>query len=74
MLNQLLGSAIIEGVSGAELRRLRERAGLTQDDLAKLAEVASRTIIRWENDQVPIPALAARGLREVLDEARRKSN
>ncbi len=60
-------------MTGAELRRLRERAGLTQDALARLAEVAVRTIIRWENGQVPIPALAARGLLAVLAEKKAKS-
>ncbi len=53
-------------VTGAELRKLRERAGLTQAELAARAEVTSRTIMRWENDQVDIPKLAALGLKALL--------
>lgn len=55
-------------MTGAELKRLRKRAGVTQQALAKAAEVSVRTIIRWENSQVPIPALAALGLRPLLRE------
>ena len=59
-------------MTGAELRRLRERAGLRQVDLAKLAEIGVRTLIRWEQGEVEIPALAARGLREIVEEVKRK--
>lgn len=55
-------------MTGADLRRLRERAQLTQIQLASLAEVHWRTILRWEINEVPIPALAARGLRQILAE------
>jgi DNA-binding transcriptional regulator YiaG len=57
-------------MTGAELRRLRERAKLTQEQLASRAEVHWRTILRWEAGQVSIPALAARGLRQILTEHR----
>lgn len=60
-------------MTGAELRRLRERAGFTQDALARLAEVAVRTILRWENGQVKIPALAARGLLSIMAEKKAKN-
>jgi transcriptional regulator with XRE-family HTH domain len=60
-------------MTGAELRRLRERAGLTQEGLARLSDVTTRTIIRWENNQVPIPALSARGLLVILAEKKVKN-
>ncbi len=64
--------AMIGPMTGAELRRLRKRASLTQEALAGLSEVSAHTIIRWENDQVPIPTLAARGLLAILAEKRAK--
>jgi len=55
-------------MTGAELKRLRERAGLTQTELADAAEIDYRTILRWEKGHIPIPALAALGLRQILAE------
>jgi DNA-binding transcriptional regulator YiaG len=55
-------------VTGKELRRLRERAGLSQMALAKLAGIHARTIMRWELGQVPIPKLEALGLVALLKE------
>ena len=49
------------------------KAGLSQEGLARLCDVASRTIVRWEKDHVPIPALAARGLLAILAEKKAKS-
>jgi transcriptional regulator with XRE-family HTH domain len=59
-------------VTGAELRKLRERAGLTQADLAARADVVPITIIRWETGQRPIPVLAALGLKVILAAKPRK--
>ncbi len=53
-------------MTGKELRRLRESAGLSQIKLAALADVSYRTIIRWEMAQAPIPRLAALGLQVLL--------
>ena len=61
-------SATLDTMTGDELRRLREKADVSQAKLAELAEVTIRTISRWENGEVDIPALAARGLREILAE------
>jgi len=59
-------------MTGKDLRRLRERAGLSQAALATLAEVHPRTIIRFELGQAPIPKLAALGLAVLLRKARAK--
>jgi DNA-binding transcriptional regulator YiaG len=59
-------------MTGTELRKLRLKAGLSQEGLARLCDVATRTIVRWEKDQVPIPALAARGLLAILAEKKAK--
>lgn len=53
-------------VTGKELRRLREAAGLSQAELGKMADIHARTIIRWELAKQPIPKLAALGLRDLL--------
>ncbi len=63
---------MVRAMTGKDLRRLRERAGLSQSALATLAEVHSRTIIRFELDQTPIPKLAALGLAVLLAKARAK--
>lgn len=59
-------------MTGTELRKLRVKAGLSQEGLARLCDVASRTIVRWEKGHVPIPALAARGLLAILAERKRE--
>ncbi|HYB71013.1 MAG TPA: helix-turn-helix transcriptional regulator [Candidatus Bathyarchaeia archaeon] len=53
-------------MTGSELRRLRTQAGLTQQELARRADVNRRTIIRWETGKFPIPAMVARGLETIL--------
>jgi transcriptional regulator with XRE-family HTH domain len=57
---------MMSGVTGAELRKLRERAGLTQAELAVLAEVSKRQVIRWEMTDSPISKLVALGLKALL--------
>jgi transcriptional regulator with XRE-family HTH domain len=50
-------------VTGAGLRRIRKRLGLTQGEMAKRIGVSRETYNRWENRQRPlrgpIAALAA---------------
>ena len=65
-------AAIMGSMTGSELRRRRERAGLRQEDLAKLAGVSIRTIIRWEQGE-ELPVVISRGLQDILAERRRKS-
>ena len=50
---------------GQELKRRRERLGLTQAELAKRLDVERITIIRWERDQVAIPRVVELALGEI---------
>ena len=60
-------------MTGPELKRLRERAGLTQRVLADLAWVSERTVIRWEVGDVEIPTKKAERLFPMLrDVAKQK--
>jgi transcriptional regulator with XRE-family HTH domain len=54
-LTRICGPRILSGVSiGANLKRLRERAGMTQDALGKAAAVKQSDISKWETKgQVP---------------------
>ena len=56
-------------MTGRELQRLRKQAGLSQTDLARRADLTVRTIGRWELGEVPIPRIAALGLRVLLAKA-----
>jgi len=40
--------------TGIDLRRFRERLGLTQDQLGDLIDVPRNTIARWEREEMPI--------------------
>jgi len=62
----------LEALTGDDLRKIRERLGLTQRQCAILADVTERTWIRWETGAVPIAQLTARGLRSLFDEVRAK--
>lgn len=52
---------------GARLRRLRERAGLTQNDLADKAKVGRATISRIENGRMYAHTATLRRLAKALD-------
>jgi transcriptional regulator with XRE-family HTH domain len=41
-------------MTGEQLRKRRQKIGLTQAKLAKLLDVAENAVYRWENDVVPI--------------------
>jgi DNA-binding transcriptional regulator YiaG len=47
------------GVTGDELRHLRDRLGLTQALLAERLGVHRITLVRWEQGRARIPAAAA---------------
>lgn len=45
-------------MSPEKFKRMREKLGFTQVELAYVMEQSQRTIQRWENGETPIPALA----------------
>lgn len=47
-------------MKGQELRRLRTRMKLTQEQLAEKLGVTENTVARWERDEVKISETAAR--------------
>ena len=58
---------------GRNIRSLREKCGLSQDRLAKLADVANNTIIKIEQGENPNPTLEtlkkiAKALRVSIDD------
>ena len=53
-------------MSGAELRRLRRKAGLTQAALGERLGVHTNSVARYERDEVGIPEPVARLARLLL--------
>lgn len=43
---------------GANIRRIRERHGLTQEEFGKIADVSSMAVSQWENDRA-VPRMGA---------------
>jgi transcriptional regulator with XRE-family HTH domain len=56
-------------MTGEELRKLRERRGLTQGQLAKLADLSREQVNNLERGRCKIVPLRERQLREILAEA-----
>ena len=50
-----------DAMTGGELQTIREYLGLTGEDLARLVEVAPRTVRAWEAGTVPIPTARREG-------------
>lgn len=53
-------------MTGDEIRRARERAGLTQEQLGRLVGVSLRTIGNWERGATPISARQQARLQSAL--------
>ncbi len=53
-------------LSGREIRALRERLGLTQDQLEQALGLGEKTVARWETEKVIVPK-AADNLLRLLD-------
>ena len=53
-------------MSGAELRKLRQAAGLSQRELAARLGVARVSVTRWEIGQRPIVRMTELAIRQVL--------
>jgi len=49
-------------MTGAELRALRQAAGLTQRQAAERLGCSAQEVHRWERGLVPIPALKVPGI------------
>ena len=65
--------SLISGLEPRERKKLREKKGLSQDRLAKLADVANNTIIKIEQEENENPTLdtlkkIAKALEVGLDE------
>jgi ribosome-binding protein aMBF1 (putative translation factor) len=59
-------------LSGEEIRRAREAAGISREELAVLVHRSSQTIYRWESGLAIPPPTVAGALRRLLDpDARR---
>ena len=56
-------------MEGSELRRFREKLGLTQEKLAKALSVASNTVARWERGERGIPSHLPLALKTIESEA-----
>lgn len=54
-----------QGMAPEELKRKRERLGLTQAELAKRLGIAKLTVLRYENGQTPIPRIVELALKEI---------
>jgi len=51
-----------EDVSGSEIRELRKRLGLTQEEFAHAVAVTFSTVNRWENGHAKPSKLARRAI------------
>lgn len=57
---------IVRAVTGAHVRRIRKRLGLTQAELAEQLGVAENSVARWERDEMGIRPTAQRLLQMLL--------
>ena len=57
-------------MTGDELKQLRMRLGLTQEELGQRLGVARVTVARWEIGLRRVPELAARLMQHVAKEVR----
>ena len=52
-------------LTGAELRFLRKRLGLTQEDVAKLGDKSAQIAAKWEKGTAPVPLAESTVLRHI---------
>jgi transcriptional regulator with XRE-family HTH domain len=55
----------VNPVTADELKRKRERLGLTQAELAKRLGITKITILRYENGQTEIPRVVELAMKEI---------
>lgn len=67
LYNALAGAVAMRGgaLTGPELRFLRKRLGMTQDDVASLGEKSAQAVAKWEKEQAPVPLAESTLLRLV---------
>jgi DNA-binding transcriptional regulator YiaG len=53
-------------VDGGELRRVRERAGLTQGEIAEVCGVTISCVSRWEQGEIAPCSANARQLSDII--------
>ena len=53
-------------VDGGELRRVRERAGLTQGEIAEVCGVTKSAVSRWEAGEIAPCSANARSLTDII--------
>jgi transcriptional regulator with XRE-family HTH domain len=59
-------------MKGSDLRKLREKLGWTQVEMAKALFVAANTVARWERDERSITESRALMIRMLVDREKRK--
>lgn len=55
-------------MTGQELKELREKKGLSRDELAAMLKVCKPTLVRWEKGVYPIPGVVQIVLNAVLNQ------
>lgn len=60
-------------MTGAELRKRRDKLGVSQSKLGEALGVSSNTIARWERDEMGIPAFLGLALQTVEREYSQKT-
>ncbi len=55
-----------------QLRRLRQKLGLTQEGLAREVGVARNSVARWERGEMAISEPAARLIQRIADDRKMK--
>jgi transcriptional regulator with XRE-family HTH domain len=62
--------ATLAAVTPDELRRKRERLGMTQAELAKRLGVTKSTVLRYENGRITIPKMLDMAIRDLERETK----
>jgi DNA-binding XRE family transcriptional regulator len=55
-------------VDRQEIRKARQRLGVTQAQLAQALGVTARSVIAWEKGEVPISTVVALAIRHLLQQ------
>jgi transcriptional regulator with XRE-family HTH domain len=58
-----------ENISSEDIKKFREKEGMTQEDLARLLNVSVTTVSRWETGETKVTGTAAAVLGAILGAA-----